>query len=73
MKRYKNIPIDPETYQRFLEICRMHDRKQGAQFRAMVNFEWLKLARVKPLSKVATDSVREGGFENINPKQDEQV
>jgi hypothetical protein len=73
MKQYKNIPVDPETYQRFLEICRTHDRKQGAQFRAMVSSEWVKLARVKSLSTVGVDSDYEIGIEKVNPKQDEQV
>jgi hypothetical protein len=72
MKHYKNIPVDPETHQRFLEICRTYDRKQGAQFRAMVNSEWMKLAKMKSLSIVDVDSNPEIIAEQINPKQDER-
>jgi hypothetical protein len=72
MKHYKNIPVDPETHQRFLEICRTYDRKQGAQFRAMVNSEWMKLAKMKSLSIVDVDSNLEIIAEQINPKQDER-
>ncbi|GEM_PF-3057623 len=72
MKHYKNIPVDPETHQRFLEICRTYDRKQGAQFRAMVNSEWMNLAKMKSLSIVDVDSNLEIIAEQINPKQDER-
>lgn len=72
MKHYKNIPVDPKTHQRFLEICRTYDRKQGAQFRTRVTSEWMKLAKMKSLSIVDVDSNPEIIAEQINPKQDER-
>ena len=43
MAKYKNIPVDPETYEKVEELARINDRKLGAQIRTMVNAEYQKL------------------------------
>ena len=52
MADYKNIPVEEETYQRLVQLCRAYGRKQGAQIRVMVDHEYEKLALVKLPAKV---------------------
>jgi hypothetical protein len=37
MAVYKNIPVDQETYDMLVVLCEVHERKQGAQVKAMAN------------------------------------
>jgi hypothetical protein len=53
MAKYKTIPVDEETYQMLVEVCRANERKQGAQVKALVRVEHERLAAVKLMPKVA--------------------
>ncbi len=57
MQDYCMVPVDPATFEKFKQLCQAYERKQGAQFRVMVENEWQKLASVKllPTSKPSAD------------------
>ena len=44
--RYKMIPVDDETFERFVEVCKFHSRKQGAQVKVWVDADYRKLPKV---------------------------
>ena len=49
--KYKNIPVDPETYDMLVVLCEAYERKQGAQVKALVRVEYEKLDKAKLLPK----------------------
>ncbi len=49
---YKNIPVDPETYEKVQALAEAYERKLGAQVRVMVNAEYEKLEAVKLIRPV---------------------
>ena len=34
------VPVDNQTFEKFKQLCVAYERKQGAQFRVMVENEW---------------------------------
>lgn len=44
--KYKMIPVDEETFARFLVVCEARSRKQGAQVKVWVDAEFRKLPKV---------------------------
>lgn len=56
MPDYNMVPVDPQTFEKFKQLCVAYERKQGAQFRVMVENEWQKLASVKLLPKYNPDA-----------------
>ena len=44
--RYKMIPVDDETFERFVAVCKFHSRKQGAQVKVWVDADYRKLPKV---------------------------
>lgn len=47
MAEYRNIPVDPETYEMVKALGEAYERKMGAQVRVMARAEWEKLAAAK--------------------------
>jgi len=43
MADYKNIPVDPETYRTFQQVCKERDMKQGQMIRFWVKEERARL------------------------------
>lgn len=43
--KYKMIPVDEETFARFLAVCEARSRKQGAQVKVWVDAEYRKLPK----------------------------
>ena len=44
--RYKMIPVDDETFERFVAVCKFHSRKQGAQVKVWVDADYRKLPKI---------------------------
>ena len=42
-KKYKNVPVDEETYERLQVLCERNQRKQGAQVKIWVDTEWRRM------------------------------
>lgn len=59
--KYVNIPVSPETFEKFLKICATHKRKQGAQVDVWVEKEYseLALAEAQPAGEVTLPKVDE--------------
>ena len=55
-KKYKNVPVDVETYERLQVLCERNQRKQGAQVKFWVDTEWGRL-ELMPVSPVVTEDV----------------
>jgi hypothetical protein len=50
-KKYKNVPVDMETYERLQVVCQRNQRKQGAQVRFWVDTELGRLELLPVLPK----------------------
>ena len=62
-KKYKNVPVDEETYERLQVLCERNQRKQGAQVKFWVDTEWGRLELLPVLPK------GEGKAKNPKPAQ----
>ena len=60
--RYKMIPVDLQTHERFVELCRKHGRKQGAQVKAWVDGEFENMEKMRQSYK-----------EKMEPKEPEPI
>ena len=55
MKKYINVPLDPETHQKLMALCVTYElgaRAQGVMVRKLVNAEYQKLSSVKLVAQV---------------------
>jgi len=55
-KKYKNVPVDEETYERLQVLCERNQRKQGAQVKFWVDTELGRL-ELLPVLPAATEAV----------------
>ena len=62
MKDYETVPVDPETFRKFKQICAVEQRKQGAQFKVWVDAEY---GRLKAENKL-TDEPEQDVLKPIN-------
>lgn len=63
-KKYKNVPVDEETYERLQVLCERNQRKQGAQVKFWVDTEW---GRLELLPVVSEEKARLSGQNKKKP------
>jgi hypothetical protein len=57
--KYKNIPVDEETYEMLVTLCTAYGRKQGAQVKQMVKVEFDRLQQAKAIVAEVLPKIRE--------------